>query len=67
MKKYIKLLEELNKELIEVLNDLKLYETVFKKNSYTGSHTIAKINSLIKDKYRIQLKINQIKWKYFIF
>ena len=67
MNKHIKLLDDLNKELIEILADIKLYEGVFKKNNYMGSHTIAKINSLIRDKYRVQLKINQIKWKYFIF
>lgn len=67
MNKHVKLLESLTKELSEVLNDIKLYSAVFKDNSYLGPHTIAKINSLLRDKHRLQLKINQIKWKYFIF
>ena len=67
MNKHIKLLESLTKELAEVLNDLKLYSAVLKNNSYLGSHTISKINSLLYDKHRLQLKINQIKWKYFVF
>ena len=67
MNKHVKLLESLTKELAEVIDDLKLYSAVFKDNSYLGSHTISKINSLLYDKHRLQLKINQIKWKYFIF
>ena len=67
MNKHVELLEALTKELAEVLDDIKLYSLVLKNNSYLGSHTIAKINSLLRDKHRLQLKINQIRWKYFIF
>ena len=67
MNKHIKLLENLHKELTEVLADIKLYTEVFKKNDYMGSHTIKRINSLLRDKHRIQLKINQIRWKHFMF